>query len=268
MYINYLDELISTYVGTKNALDEATEKNQKYQNAVDNSETSIATITKDLENMEDTLNNTNWAGIASEEEAQLKEYTDQIKDLASAYNDLKTAVEQYNESGTLTFETLNDILNMDDAYVATLNLENGQLSINEEAYKEVTIAKLNLAKASAYDQAMAELEAIAHDQATDALFGTITAQEEAIAGVEKAEAALKKGSAAWNYYWASTNPKAFEKNKDAANNVIKALENRLLMIDQAINQVSTNGMDTFSQKNKKSSSSNTKDPKEEKYLKR
>lgn len=63
---------------------------------------------------------------------QLKEATDCLDKIQSAYSTLSDVVDEYNENGYLTVSTLTDLINLGPEYYDCLVNESGQLAINTE----------------------------------------------------------------------------------------------------------------------------------------
>ena len=112
---------------------------------------------------------------AQKTSTQLEVLNDQIDSLQSAYSDLTDIVESYNETGYITFDQLQKLLEMEPQYLACLIDENGQLQLNEAAMTELANQRLNDAEAQAIQQAITEL-------------GTLTLQDEKTAVEQNAEA--------------------------------------------------------------------------------
>ena len=106
---------------------------------------------------------------------QLEVLNDQIDSLQGAYSDLTDIVKSYNETGYITFDQLQTLLDMEPQYLACLIDENGQLQLNKEAMTELANQRLNDAEAQAIQQAIAEL-------------GMLTLQDETNAVNENAQA--------------------------------------------------------------------------------
>ena len=63
--------------------------------------------------------------------------TDLATELASMqdkYNTLRSTVDEYNSTGTITSSTLKELLALGDEYTSLLTTENGKLSLNEEGF--------------------------------------------------------------------------------------------------------------------------------------
>ena len=82
-----------------------------------------------------------------------------ISSIQSAYGNLKAAVDEYNKSGQISFDTLSSIISQNPAYLACLDNSSGKLSINEamlkqqfNAQKLAAIATLEAARSFALEQ--------------------------------------------------------------------------------------------------------------------
>ena len=82
-----------------------------------------------------------------------------ISSIQSAYGNLKAAVDEYNKSGQISFDTLSSIIAQNPAYLACLDNSSGKLSINEamlkqqfNAQKLAAIATLEAARSFALEQ--------------------------------------------------------------------------------------------------------------------
>lgn len=82
-----------------------------------------------------------------------------ISSIQSAYGNLKAAVDEYNKSGQISFDTLSSIISQNPAYLACLDDSSGKLSINEvmlkqqfNAQKQAAIATLEAARSYAIEQ--------------------------------------------------------------------------------------------------------------------
>lgn len=64
-----------------------------------------------------------------------------LDDIQSAISDFTKAMEEINDSGSLTLDTFQSILDQGMAYLQFLNIEDGQLSINTEAVEEMIRAR-------------------------------------------------------------------------------------------------------------------------------
>lgn len=98
---------------------------------------------------------------AQKASTELEVLDDQIDSLQSAYSDLTDIVDTYNETGYITFDQLQTLLEMEPQYLSCLIDENGQLQLNEAAMAELANQRLNDAEAQAIQQAITELGQLA-----------------------------------------------------------------------------------------------------------
>lgn len=68
---------------------------------------------------------------------------EQLDSIRSAYQTVSEAIEEYKENQFLSLETVQSLLQLDDKYLQYLYDENGQLTLNREAYDALTQAQLN-----------------------------------------------------------------------------------------------------------------------------
>ena len=67
---------------------------------------------------------------------------EQLDSIQSAYKTVSEAIDEYNTTRTLSLDTVQSLLSLDDKYIAALYDENGQLTLNAETYSALTKAKL------------------------------------------------------------------------------------------------------------------------------
>lgn len=130
---------------------------------------------EDLTNAIQKAKNSIWE--ASTAFDQLSEEIDSIQ---SAYDVLSDAVTQYNENGYLTLDNLQALLSLEPEYLALLQMENGQLSINQSALETMIQAKLAEAKATAVQSAITQLNALAAKTEADAINESTNAANNAV----------------------------------------------------------------------------------------
>lgn len=113
------------------------------------------------------------AEAANNYASQLEETMGVIDNIQSAYKNCSTAVEEYNKYGYLSIDSLQSLLQMDDAYLNTLELVNGKLQVNQSAYADLLATQYAEAQMEAISQAISELNAIAKGDAAEKA-GTFT----------------------------------------------------------------------------------------------
>lgn len=107
------------------------------------------------------------AEAANNYASQLEETMGVIDNIQSAYKNCSTAVEEYNKYGYLSIDSLQSLLQMDDAYLNTLELVNGKLQVNQSAYADLLATQYAEAQMEAISQAISELNAIAKGDAAE-----------------------------------------------------------------------------------------------------
>lgn len=107
------------------------------------------------------------AEAANNYASQLEETMGVIDNIQSAYKNCSTAVEEYNKYGYLSIDSLQSLLQMDDAYLNTLELVNGKLQVNQNAYADLLATQYAEAQMEAISQAISELHAIAKGDAAE-----------------------------------------------------------------------------------------------------
>ena len=108
---------------------------------------------------------------------QLKEATDGLDKIQSAYSTLSDVVDEYNENGYLTVSTLTDLINLGPEYYDYLVDESGQLAINTENINTMADAYYEMAKAALYAQAIESLNANTNTYANASKFLSQAQQE-------------------------------------------------------------------------------------------
>lgn len=107
------------------------------------------------------------AEAANNYASQLEETMGVVDNIQSAYKNCSTAVEEYNKYGYLSIDSLQSLLQMDDAYLNTLELVNGKLQVNQSAYADLLATQYAEAQMEAISQAISELNAIAKGDAAE-----------------------------------------------------------------------------------------------------
>lgn len=72
----------------------------------------------------------------------LSNLKDNINKVINSYQSLKSASKEYQTNGTLSFSTIQSLIESGDDWLNYLSIEDGQLKINEQAYYDMAQAKL------------------------------------------------------------------------------------------------------------------------------
>lgn len=190
---------------------------------------------------------------------KLSDLNSAIDSIQSAYDTLTSACEEYNSNGgQLSIDTIQSLMGLSSEYLACLQEENDQLSINQEAIVALANAKLDEAQALAIEQAMTELDTIAKGENTTATADYVTGNSalmtslQTLAG-EYDNVASSAMTAAQAQALSAGIDAASLKDKDATKATMDALDKKLEMISNARNQISSGNL--LSLKKKSSSSS-------------
>ena len=89
----------------------------------------------------------------------------QLDNVQAAYKSVQSVLSDYNETGVLTIDHLQTLLSLGDEYLLSMVDENGQLQLNENAYKRLALAKLDKIKADMLDNAIGNLNALENEAA-------------------------------------------------------------------------------------------------------
>lgn len=200
--------------------DTATEAKKKYLEANTSQETSTSFEIPDAETLKQQISDLNSA----------------IDSIQSAYDTLNSAVEEYNTNGgTLSIDTIQSLLSLSDEYLACLQVENGQLSLNADAMAQLAQAKLDDAQATAVTQAMTELDTIAkgeNSSANSAYISGNAALMSSLAQLSGSYEGVAKAAmtAAQAQRMSALISDAAGKDKTATENVMKGLDTKLKLI--------------------------------------
>ena len=226
----------------------------------------IEHYTNDIKALKDAdPDNIDWEGALQDTKEAISEFNKVVDGLQNSYQALQGVVEDYNEDGYLTLDNLQKLMEMDSAYVATLQLEDNQLSINDQAYQGLLQSTLDIMEAKATEQYIEELNTIAKKDNVNASQALDVANANNVDTINQVINAAKAGAAAlWEYAGAK---KAAEVDSSATEQATTAYKNRLKMIENMRNQ-SVNRVLGKSSSSKSSSGSKESKPKTEKELER
>ena len=200
--VQYTDEEIQQYAEDMGiSFEEAKAQLESFNSGIDDNATDIdklakkAGVSKDeLQNFADTM------GLAVESAAEIlprfNEWNEAVDDIQSSYETLTQAVEEYNEQGGYTTDTLQQLLALDPAYLAALQEENGQLTINTQMLMTKVQAQAEEAKQIIYNTAIEKLNAIASGEAGNATATAGQQHNDAVAGIDAETGSLNENTKA------------------------------------------------------------------------
>jgi hypothetical protein len=191
------------------------------------------------------------SGITDSVEIKLdfEDFDADIDSIQNAYSTLTDAVKEYNKNGYLTLDNLQSLLSLSPEYLACLQMENGQLSINRQALEAMIQAKLADAKATVVQKAITQLNELATRKETDAINNSSVAASNAVGGLGTYAAALSNVSkdaitaagsvAAFNaaVAGAQANELVDQAEIDA---ILSSMDSQLQMIDDVSLNLNTN----------------------------
>ena len=116
-------------------------------------------------------------------------FNSKIEETVSAFNTVKSVVNDYNENGYLTLDNMKSILSLSDRYILALTNEQGAIDLSTESYKKLVEAELLELKAQALQDSIDSVTKIENEaQALVYLEGSKT---------DAAQASLNLADAQW-----------------------------------------------------------------------
>lgn len=179
-------------------------------------------------------------GLAVESAAEIlprfNEWNEAVDDIQSSYETLTQAVEEYNEQGGYTTDTLQQLLALDPAYLAALQEENGQLTINTQMLMTKVQAQAEEAKQIIYNTAIEKLNAVASGEAGNATETAGQQHNNAVAGIDAETGSLNENTKA---KLANAVAEARGRGGGAAegeiNQILSEMKNQLKAVDNWVN---------------------------------
>lgn len=131
-----------------------------------------------------------------EAEAKFTGMNAQLDRLQSSYQTLTSILESYNETGYICLDNLQSLLTADENLISMLEVENGQLVINQAAYENLVAAQLLEFKEKLNNAAASEIEALALNKAEEATNNNAKASEDAVEKLDSETAAFNRNTSA------------------------------------------------------------------------
>lgn len=127
---------------------------------------------------------------AIETAKEMETLSQQIDNIQKAYKACSSAVDEYNKYGYMSADSLRSLLTMDYEYLNCMELVNGKLQLNNEAFAQMVALKYADAKVTAVQNAIAEIQKISLDnvktsteKATEAMDGEVNKLNELSPGL-------------------------------------------------------------------------------------
>ena len=209
---------------------------EEKQNQIDALTDKIAGYDARLKAVSETQ--TDWTNALKETKAEQSAINNSIDSLQAAYDSLTSITESYNSTGMITMDNLQTLMDMDSEFLSALQLQNGQMSINEDAFRQLALAEIDELRAKAVSQAIDELGVLSKQRATKATVELGT-QTVALTALVKQGAAAARGAAAdWDRYANSLITGAgLAADDPQAKKITNSLHTKFLMADQVAKQI-------------------------------
>ena len=104
----------------------------------------------------------------------------QIDNIQKAYKSCSTAVDEYNKYGYMSADALQSLLSMDYEYLSCMELVNGKLVLNNDAFAQMVASKYADAKVTAVQNAIAQIQAITQDSVKESTDGATEAMDDEV----------------------------------------------------------------------------------------
>ena len=144
-------------------------------------------------------------GASAEDISKLEAYRDSVLGIADAvdsvknkldsmrtvFKDLDSVVKNYNENGYFSIDSLEKLATSGRDYLQYLTYENGQLKVNENAYKKLVLAQIDEIETKATLQATTDLQSLTDETAAKEYLAKVN--------IDLAQSQLTAAQAAFQY---------------------------------------------------------------------
>ena len=180
--------------------------------------------------------------MASATKSAMDDINSSLDNIQSAYKTLNSIIEDYNEDGLMTLDTVQSLIQLDPQYLACLEWEGNQMRLNEGAVQALTLAKIEEAKQTLALQTYIQLLTIAKESDTLATQFGITYNETYATtlgdvGIAAAEAAVEVSKLA-----AAIDEVGNAHMRQRMNEVMGNYEKGIKALDNVGNQVRAGGI--------------------------
>ena len=197
-----------------------------------------------------------YFSVLNDETRHTAEYFEGISDvldnIQSAYDLATTALEEYNNQGYLSIDTLQALADLDSQYLELLFNESNQLEINKTGFSNLAIAQLNLLKIKQQEKLL---------DYVDSLKGEGSQLDNNTDIVNNLTEALQKNNAALatNIALSSANGDFTDEEVEAVEKRVKAVIAYYQSVDKTISKISSGAGFISGSTSKDSSSSSSKE---------
>ncbi len=126
----------------------------------------------------------------------LDEFNKEVDEIQNAYSTLKGAVDEYNSSGYMSLDTVQKLLSLEPQYLAMLVNENGQLSLNKQAMRNLLEERLKETKAKIYESGINQLNALTAAKTGEASEKAADKKSDAVDNIKEETDALNENTEA------------------------------------------------------------------------
>jgi hypothetical protein len=165
----------------------------------------------------------------------LQKFDEGVDKIQDVYSTLKDITTEYNKQGYLSLDNLQALLNLSPEYLAVLQMEGGQLTINQSALEAMLKTKLADAEATAVQTAITQLNALAERKKSVEISNSAVAANQASIELGTYSGALS--TVAQDAIIAAGSVLAF-------NEALKGAQNNEVVSDEEWQQVLTNFQNT------------------------
>lgn len=173
---------------------------------------------------------------------QMETLSQQIDNIQKAYKACSSAVDEYNKYGYMSADSLQSLLTMDYEYLSCMELVNGKLQLNNEAFAQMVASKYADAKVTAVQNAIAEIQKISLDnvktsteKATEAMDGEVNKLNELSPGLGDAIKGTVGLATAQELLNAAEEKSEIDPNR--VQTILNGLNTQLSVIDSTINTI-------------------------------
>ena len=198
----------------------------------------------------------------------MKSVNEKTDNIQQAFQNLNDTVAEYNENGFVTMDTLQKLWQMDNQYLASLELVDGQLKLNENTFEVLANAQIDTMEAEALLQLQTDLLTDSENAEANTASAIAAGASSKIGSLSEVIAKVKEGTAAWQEY-AKTQAAALgvDVTLPGKQEAIDAFYNKISLAESFRNQIGTKNFKTaMNVKSSKGSGGKGKD-KETKELK-
>jgi len=195
-------------------------------------QTKITNAESELKRIEDELNS---QSPEVKLKLNLQEFDASVDKIQSAYSSLKAITTEYNKQGYLSLDNLQVLLNLSPEYLSVLQMEGGQLTINQSALEKMLNTKLDDAKATAVQTAITQLNVLAERK---------KAIEVSNSAVAANQASIELGTYSGTLSTVAKDAIVAAGSVAAFNSALKGAQNNEFVSDEEWQQVLTNFQNT------------------------